>query len=299
MHRILREPLIHFLVLGALIFAAFSWLNRDRQSAEEIHISRSQQEHLLSIFTRTWQRPPTAQEFQGLLQDYIRDEIAYREGIALGFDQEDTIIRRRMRQKLELLSDEIVSFTQPTDAQLQQYLEANIEAFRLAPRFDIRQVYISRDRRGAQAEAYALGLLDRLRNDPDADWSSLSDPLALPAALTGASSGELERYFGKRFTDSLLTIKTGVWTGPVESGYGLHLVIIDRFTPAMDPQLIDVRERVKTEWLAQRRLAATDEMYENLAEKYSIEIEPLPKDSVPEDSTEDSVPEDSTEDSAE
>jgi hypothetical protein len=275
MNKFLKEPLVHFLVLGALIFAVYGWLNRDRQSEDEIFVSRGQQEHLVNMFSRTWQRPPTPQEYQGLLRDYLREEIAYREGVAMGLEQGDTIIRRRMRQKLELLTDEIVSFSQPTDEELGQFLADNRETFRLEPRFDLRQVYISLDKRGSAAEAFALELLEQLRMVPGDGWRELGDTLPLPQQLEDARSGEISRQFGQQFADNLLNLDQGKWTGPVPSGYGLHLVIIDGFTAARDPELDEVRDRVKNDWLEQRRRSATDELYDRLAENYEIEIESL------------------------
>lgn len=283
MNRFLREPLVHFLVLGLLIFAAFGWFSRDLQSEDEIFISRSQQEHLVTMFTRTWQRRPTPQEFQGLLRDYLRQEIAYREAVKMGLDQDDIIIRRRMRQKLELLTDDIVSFSEPADTELQNYLEENQEEFRLEPVIDLRQIYISRDKRGAGADEFARSLLAQLRRDPGdqpmADWREMGDALPLPAELERARSSEISRQFGQQFTDNILGIEQGVWTGPVLSGYGLHLVVIDQFTPARDPALEEVRERVKIEWMNQRRRTATDDLYDQLAENYQIEIETLVGDS--------------------
>ena len=275
MSRFLKEPLVHFLALGLLIFAAYGWLSRDLQSEDEIFISRGQQEHLLNMFGRTWQRPPTPQEFQGLLKDSLREEIAYREAMAMGLDQGDIIIRRRMRQKLELLADEIVSFSEPAEADLQQYLDENPDAFRFEPRLGLRQVYISLDKRGAEADAFALELLQQLRNNPAQDWSELGDSLPLPTYIEDARVSEISRQFGQQFADSLLQLERDVWTGPVQSGYGIHLVLVENFVPARDPELEEVRDRVKIEWLEQRRRSATDELYDRLAEKYEIEIESL------------------------
>jgi len=275
MKKLIREPLIHFLLLGALIFAAYGWIKRDQRSVDEIVVTRGQQEHLVNMFSRTWQRPPTAAEYQGLLQDFIREEIAYRQGVAMGLNEGDTIIRRRMRQKLELLTDEIVSFAQPADADLQQYLLEHPEPFRLEPSMDFRQVYISLDKRGERADAYASETLEQLHNEPDADWKLLGDSLPLPMEFNQVRLGELARHFGSQFADNLLQLERGEWTGPVRSGYGLHLVKIDNFIPARDPELIEVREKVKLEWLEKRRRNATDELYQRLAEQYSIEIESL------------------------
>jgi len=275
MKKLFREPLLHFLILGALIFAAYGWIKRDQRSVDEIVVTRGQQKHLMTMFTRTWQRPPTAQEYQSLLQDFIREEIAYRQAVAMGLNEGDIIIRRRMRQKLELLSDEIVSFSEPADADLQQYLLEHPESFRLEPILNFRQVYISLDKWGADADTRALGTLEQLRNQAEADWKERGDSLPLPMEFNEVRLGEISRLFGSQLADSLLNLERGEWTGPVRSGYGLHLVRIDNFTPARDPKLIEVREKVKIEWLEQRRRNATDEMYKRLAEQYSIEIESL------------------------
>jgi len=272
---LLKEPLLHFLILGALIFAAYGWIQRDQQSADEIVVTRSQQEHLVNMFSRTWQRPPIPQEYQGLLRDFIREEIAYREGAAMGLEQGDMIVRRRMRQKLELLTDKIVSFAEPTDADLQQYLDNYPDSFRLEPHLDLRQVYISLDKRSTDADAYAIEMLEQLRNQPEVDWKAMGDSLPLPTEFDDARLGNLGRQFGSQFAASLLQLEQGEWTGPVHSGYGLHLVKIDNLTPARDPGLDEVRARVKIEWLNQRRRNATDELYQGLAEKYTIDIEPL------------------------
>ena len=275
MNRLIREPLVHFLALGALIFAWYFWLNRDAPAENEIFISKGQQEHLITMFTRTWQRPPTPEEYQGLLRDYLREELAYREGQNLGLDENDTIIRRRLRQKLELLTDDIVAFAEPADEDLQQFLDEHPERFRIAPRMDLSQIYFSTDQRGSEATTAAENVLDSLNSDPDTDWQSLGDPMQLPGKLENASEREVSRLFGQEFARSVLALEPGGWHGPVLSGYGVHLVRIENFQPGRRPQLEEVRSRVKTELLDQRRREATDLLYEKLSENYVIEIESL------------------------
>ena len=278
MKKLLNEPLLQFLALGALIFAAYAWFSREVPSGDEIVVTQGQQEHLLNMFTRTWQRPPTPQEFDGLLRDHIREEIAYREGLAMGFDEGDTIIRRRMRQKLELLTEEIVGLDEPSDAELQQYLRNNPEKFRIEPTLDLRQIYVSRERRGAAAEADVRSILQRLNNDPDAEWTAMGDPFPLGDEFTGVGVSELERQFGAGFVQGMLQQEQGRWAGPVESAYGIHLVFISNLTPTREPALAEVRERVQSQWLAEQRRVATDRLYQRMAGKYSIEIEPFSAD---------------------
>lgn len=275
MNRILKEPLLHFLVLGGLIFALYQWLNRDLPDADEIRITRGQQEHLINVFTRTWQRAPTDAEFQGLMQDYIREELAYREGVAMGLDQGDTVVRRRMRQKLELLTDEVVSINEPGDEELRAFLAENPEKYRQEASYDLRHVYFSRERRGEAAESDARATLEQLQSDPGIDWTAVGDPLPLGDDFRGIRAGELARHFGSRFAEGVERLQAGRWQGPVESGFGLHLVYIDRVEPRRDSTLEAVRDAVRNDWFATRRERAIEALYERLAENYNIEIEPL------------------------
>ena len=276
MSKWLKEPLIHFLLLGALIFIAYEQFAGQGREPGEIYISRGQQENLLNTFGRTWQRPPTPTEFQGLLQDYVRQEIAYRESQAMGLDQDDIVIRRRLRQKLELLAEDVAALAAPTDQDLQNYLDQHVTDFLVEPRLTLRQVYFSRDRRGAAAEQDALELLQRISTDgPAGSFESFGDPLPLPAELRDLRESEIARLFGSVFTDGLQGLETGHWAGPVESGFGLHLVFIEERQAGRAPGLAEVREAVQREWLSQRRREAVDGLYQRLAENYTIEIEPL------------------------
>jgi hypothetical protein len=276
MSKWLKEPLIHFLLLGALIFIVYDQFAGPGRAPGEIYISRGQQENLLNTFSRTWQRPPSPAEFQGLLQDYVRQEIAYRESQAMGLDQDDIVIRRRLRQKLELLAEDVAALAAPTDEDLQTYLDQHPADFLVEPRLTLRQVYFSRDRRGAAAEQDALQLLQRIASDgPAGDFETFGDPLPLPSELRDMRESEIARLFGGVFTDGLQGLATGRWTGPVESGFGLHLVFIEQRQAGRVPELDEVRQAVRREWSSQRRREAVDGLYERLAENYTIEIEPL------------------------
>jgi hypothetical protein len=276
MGRWLKEPLVHFLLLGVLIFVLYDQMAGDGRAADEIFISKGQQENLLNTFSRTWQRRPTPQEFQGLLRDYIRQEIAYRESKQMGLEQDDIVIRRRLRQKLELLAEDVASLAAPGDKELQAYLDTHGEEFMIEPRLTLRQVYFSRDRRGAAAEQDALTLLQRITTDgPEGEFETFGDPLPLPPELQNLREGEIARLFGTVFTDGLKGIETGRWSGPVESGFGIHLVFIEERVEGRAPELDEVRGAVQREWLSKRRVEAVDSLYERLAENYTIEIESL------------------------
>ncbi len=271
----LKEPLLHFLALGALIFGAYAWLERDAPRADEIVVTRGQQEHLVNIFLRTWQRAPTAEEFEGLVQDFVREEIAYREGTAMGLAENDTVIRRRIRQKLELLTDDIVSLDEPTEAELQTFLDDNPALFKAEPRLDLRHIFFIPDRRGDQAGPAAAHALTRLPSEPEADWTVMGDPLPIGDYLDNTRASELDRLFGSGFGARVAKVEAGQWAGPVASEFGLHLIFVDDYVPAGEPRLETIRQQVRSEWLASRRLAATEILYERLTAAYRITIEPL------------------------
>ena len=181
-----------------------------------------------------------------------------------------------LERQIALLTEDVASLVAPTDPDLQQYLENHAGDFAVEPRLSLRHIYFSRDRRGTAAEQDARDLLQRIdATADDLDPQLLGDPLPLPAEMTGLRESEVSRYFGKVFIDGLADLEPGQWSGPVESGFGLHLVIIDERVPARAPALEEVREAVQREWLSQRRQEAVDGLYDRLAENYTIEIESL------------------------
>jgi hypothetical protein len=182
-----REPLLHVLLLGAALFVAYGWLNPGGVGAAgEIVVSEGRIRNLTESFARTWQRPPTAEELGGLVEDYIREEVLYREGVALGLDRDDTIIRRRLRQKLEFISEDEANAVEPTDADLADYLAKNADSYRVESQLSFTQVFLDPSKRGDQLDADAGALLDVLRNRA-VDPATLGDSLMLEAGRRGGA----------------------------------------------------------------------------------------------------------------
>jgi hypothetical protein len=281
MKSILREPLVHFLLLGALLFLYFEWRGSGGPTSSRIVITPGLVEHLASGFGRTWQRPPTDAELKGLIDDYVKEEIATREAVGMGLDRDDTIIRRRLRQKLEFLVED-ASSSPPTDAELRAWLDEHPQSFRAEPQLAFRQVYVSPERRGASAGKDAEKLLARLRaKGQDAPTDGLGDASMLPSEQPLMPLREVARSFGDDFAQELLTIEPGRWVGPVESPYGIHLVLVQQRVAGAAPELAEIRPVVEREVLAARRKRDLDTLYERLLEKYTVTIEkpkakPLP-----------------------
>ena len=270
----LKEPLLHFLVLGAIIFGVYTQLNPPGPSDGEIIVSQGQQRHLVTAFSRTWNRPPTPQEFTGIVQDWIREEIAYREGLEMGLDGNDTIIRRRLRQKLELLAEDIVSFAPPTSKDLEAYRAANESDYALEPTYTLRQVYFSTDRRGEESRRDAEQALVLLDTDAGmVDFSQLGDPISLPGRVVSERASAIDGLFGQSFTAALSDIAPGKWSGPVPSGFGIHLVFIEDFQPGRILTLEEAEQEIRRDWENTRRIETIDQLYDRLAEQYTITIE--------------------------
>jgi len=275
LRRALREPLLHFLLLGGALFALYQATgSMARAPAGTITVSEGRIRNLADTFARTWQRPPTAPELDGLIEDFIREEVRYREAVALGLDRDDTVVRRRLRQKLEFISEDEAAGVEPTEAQLAEYLAAHAQDYSVAARLSFRQVFLDPQRHGAALEADALALLDALRSrarTPDLD--RLGDRLMLEPAYSDVAATEVARLFGEAFAGELLKAPVGEWSGPLRSGYGAHLVRIDAREPGRAPPLAEVREQVRRDWAAAQRRAALDAQYQALRQRYAIRIE--------------------------
>lgn len=273
MRKLTREPLVHFLLLGAGLFALYSWVGEQDgpPALEEIVITPGRIDHLAGSFKKTWQRFPTEQELEGLIREHIREEVLYREAVAMGLDRDDTIVRRRMRQKIEFLSEDIVSLDAPSDEDLQAFLAEHAEQFREETRFSFRQVYLDASKRGTAVEADALALMTELRRGKDA--STTGDRLMVRHSFESVSEREVERTLGKEFLQSLRNTEVGSWQGPIVSGYGVHLVYISERVDGEIPDLAKIRDAVVREWSSARRREANEAFYETLRSRYNITIE--------------------------
>jgi hypothetical protein len=278
--RLIREPLVHFLVLGALLFGWSAWQGGSGVASNRIVITPGVVDYLAAGFHRTWRRAPNELELKGLIDEHVKEEIAAREALAMGLDREDIVIKRRLRQKLEFLLVDDAAAAPPTDAELKAWLEQHPETFRVEPQLAFRQLLLRRERRGASAAADASKLLARLREGgAEVATQTLGDASMLPPETPLQPLREVTRTFGQDFADALMKLAPGQWSGPVESSFGLHLVLVRERTDGAAADLATVRPLVEREVLAERRKAELQALYERLLAKYSVSIEnpkPLP-----------------------
>lgn len=271
---LLHEPLLHFAVLGAALFAAFSVVsNRDTPGEQSIVVSAGKIEHLAALFGRTWQRPPTREELKGLINDHVREEVAYREGMAIGLDRDDTIIRRRIRQKLEFVAEDLSDQIEPSEDELNEYLREHADDFRIDPRLTFRHVYLNADKRSEAVEKDARELLIALNADASLDASQLGDRIMLEHGYADVPLRDVAGLFGTEFAGAIEQLDFGKWVGPIRSGYGLHLVRIDAREQGRLPELSEARGAVRRDWEHASRQRATEAFYDSMLERYEVVIE--------------------------
>ena len=275
MKRVLREPLLHFLLLGTAVFVAYSLVTKPSSDEPgKIVISQGQVAAMAEGFARTWRRPPTGEEIEGLIKDRVQEEVYCREARALGLDKDDTVIRRRLRQKIEFVTDDVSALAEPTDDELSAYLKAHADMFRVQRQFTFSQVYLNPERHGENLARDTQQLLARLQQAGDeADVSELGDSFLLEHKFQSLPASEAVKQFGEKFATKLGELSPRQWQGPVESGYGVHLVFVSERTEGHVPELAEVRDAVRREWANTRRLKANEKFYQELLKRYTVTIE--------------------------
>ncbi len=277
MKRLIREPFLHFLVLGAVIFIAHRLVTgRAEPEPGKIVVTKGEIASLVTGFARTWQRPPSPEELERLIADRVREEVYYREARAMGLDQDDTIIRRRLRQKLEFVTDDVAAVAEPSDAELAEYLAKRPEVFRVDRQLTFSHVYFDPAKHGERLADLVDELLTQLRQRgrDEIDLAALGDRFLLEQRFESAPTSEIAKQFGDGFAAKLVDeIPVGQWFGPVESGYGVHLVFVRERTEGHLPALAEVRDAVRREWTHARRLESNEKYFQNLLKQYQVVVE--------------------------
>ncbi len=274
MKNILHEPLVHFTLAGALIFTAYALLDSPPPPSSAIVISQGNIEQLISGFSNTWQRRPTAQETEELLREHIREEVYYREAMALGLDRDDSVIRRRLRQKMEFLSADLADAQQPDEATLQGYLLAHGEQYRSSNVYSFEQVFLSAKQPAAQLQQQAEQLLAQLnRADSGVSAAELGERSLLPQAITDADQQAVAAQFGQAFAESLASLPVQQWQGPLTSAYGMHLVRLTRRGEGQLPALAAIRPAVERDWRNEQQRRVNEEQFRQLLARYPVSIE--------------------------
>jgi len=273
--RWLKEPLFHFLLIGAGLFMLYGWQSDDDAiQPDQIIFTEAKIDQLINLWERKWQRLPSQRELQALIEQQIREEVLYREALAIGLDKNDQVVRRRMSQKMEFISNDLASLAEPDDEQLQSYLDEHTQKFSIPRRISYSQVYLNASQRGDQIDAEAEKLLEELSESAiDVDISMLGDAFMGGYSFNDETDFGVSRLFGQAFAQQIFKMPVGQWAGPVESAYGLHLVRVDSRTDSRLPLLEQVRDKVRVEWVAEQQRKTNDMLYSELRKRYEIIIE--------------------------
>jgi parvulin-like peptidyl-prolyl isomerase len=270
----LREPLLQFLLIGIALFLISGALNhRASQGSKgyDIALTMDDLRQVHNTFRAQWEREPSAEEMRGLVEQRIREEILYREGLQLGLDKDDVIIRRRLAQKMQFLSEDVSAAYEPKSEELKLWYEKNSQRFSLPATISFRHLYLSPDRRGRNARQAAANTLAKIASQPeDSKTADLADPFMFQNYYRGRSADQLTKEFGTSFAQAVLQLKPGSWQGPIESGYGWHLVWIESITPGRIPNFEEVEPDVKTAWLADQKSQQLQKAYDKMRTKYQV-----------------------------
>jgi hypothetical protein len=269
-----REPLVHFLVIGAGFFLLWHVVgDRLPPQPERILITPAQVDRLAQAWTKTHIRPPSAEELAGLVEQEIDEEVLYREAVALGFDRDDLPIRRRLAVKMEFLTDDLAAAANPTEEELQTFLRRHPDKFKVESLTSFAQVYLNRSQRGEGATAEAERLVALLNGKGSPNWQTLGDPLPIPPEYNAAAAADVARYFGREFPKKLSALPVGRWSGPVGSRYGLHLILVRERTAGRTPPLAEVRDAVLNEWRTVQRQELNAHLRRQRRAKYAVIVQ--------------------------
>ena len=268
---LLGEPMLHFLLIGIALFAAYQWMAPVDSDGRRIVITQGVVDDLVSQHVAARGREPSSTELNHLIESYVRDEILYREGVRLGLERDDIVVKRRVRQKIEMIAEEDASTRAPTDADLSAYLTANQSRFVQPAILTFEQVFLGQSTEGPVVVHAVAVTHQALRNG--ADPAELGQPTLLPQRMTRTPADLVARDFGPAFAAALEKAQVGEWVGPIDSSFGAHYVRVSDRTPAVAPELAAVRDHVVREWENDRRQRARNDAYTKMRGEYQVSIE--------------------------
>ena len=269
LQRLLREPLFHFTAIGGLIFAVYAALNGPGEPAADVIVVTPERiDQIAAEYESVWKRKPADDELNTLIEEHVREEVYYREAIALGLDRNDTLVRRRMRLKMEFLMDSSANVVDPVAGELEAYFAANEALYQQSPRLAFEQIYFGQN----ASPEIITSALGKLHADPRTDPQTLGERTLLPAQLGSSSTEVVSGVFGKGFFEQLVELEPAQWVGPVESTYGVHLVRILDSLPSRTAPLEEVRKEVLRDWKMAKANEIHDRDYAERRARFEVEI---------------------------
>ena len=282
--RLITEPLIQFLMIGACIYGAYALFGTPEEDFRDttVHVDSARINAFISEWESRWNRPPTREEIDGLIQSYIKEDVLYRQAVAMGLNEDDPITRRRMAQKLEFLTSDLAMMVQPGEGVLEQYFEDNSEAYQTPDLMTFSQVFFDPDSREDSTLDDAAEALIKLQvaGVPTEESMQVGDGFMLQSDFVSVTAQEAARQMGTDFVEAVVQLEPGSWHGPVLSGYGVHLVYVYNFEKSPPPVFEDVQAAVLENWQFEQREQFNEDFLENLKSRYEIVIDEIPTERI-------------------
>ncbi len=277
---LLGEPLVHFFVVGSLVFGVYWWTHDAEPTAadaQQIDISADDIRRLVVTWLAQGRPVPTREQLQSLIDQKVSEEVLFREGLALGLDRNDEIIKRRVSQKMDFLAADVAALQEPEKGELRAWYSTHSDRFAVPPHMTFRQLYFSPDRRGGNAHDDADAALKAIAGKPDdsSEVTAAGDPSALRETYSNATPELMLKEFGPGFATALFKLQPGAWRGPIQSGYGWHLIWIDSIEPGRIPRFDEVEADVKTAWRDERYVEIKQAALEEMRARYTVVVPPL------------------------
>ncbi len=272
MKKLLKEPLLHFVLIGAVFFLLYSWVGTDQTEKGHITIDESDLDEIVSKFDMQWKRAPTEAELIAIVAKRVEEEVFYQEALLMNLDHNDEIIKRRLSQKMQSLSNDIASVIEPTDKELQAHYKNHSDRYMQEASFTLYQVFFSPDKRNNWRKDAELALPSIQQMNME-DALQIGDAIALPKVFKNTTEFHIERQMGSSFTQALKAIETGSWSGPIESGYGAHLVYIESKEEEKVAPFATVKKQVLEDLNFDKQQEVQSQVYKSLEKKYTIEID--------------------------
>jgi len=282
--RLFTEPLVQFLIIGACIYGAYALFGAPEEDFRDtrVHVDSARINGFISEWESRWNRPPTRDEIDGLIQSYIKEDVLFRQAVAMGLNEDDPITRRRMAQKLEFLTSDLAMMVQPAEGELEKYFSENSEAYRAPDRMTFSQVFFDPDSRGNKTLEDAEKALAELKaaGAPTEESMQVGDGFMLQRDFVSVTGIEAARQMGSGFVEAVVQLEPGSWHGPVLSGYGVHLIYLYTYEKSPPPVFEDVQAAVLENWQQEQREKFNADFLENLKTRYEIVIDEIPADRI-------------------
>ncbi len=283
MKKIIQQPLFHFLLIGAFLFLVFDVVNTSETESKNIIIDQSDIEQFVSTWEMQWKRKPTVDELTNLLQSNIKQEVFYQEALNMNLDHNDEIIKRRLSQKMEFLSNDLASLTKPTDIELKEYFDKHMDKYLTPYVYSFYQIPFTLDSSGRDYFKKAQSVL---KNNPDVTFAVMKtkgDRFVFPNEFIETPSHQLAQQLGSDFSNALESVETNVWIGPIDSGFGTHLVLITYREAPKKPEFESVRNEIERDFSYEKEKLVNQAIYNQMKKKYQVVIDIEASEALPEE----------------